>query len=291
MDAPTTPVAPQHDEEARSAFRPNRLTSGIVAGGAAFAMVHAGLGIASAQTEGATTSDPPAASTEGDQPRSHRHHRGGARASLGTVASTLGLDIEALKTQLREGKSIATIAGDRADEVVAAVVAEKTERIDAAVAEGRLTQAEADERKAGLQERVTTMVNRTPPPEGERGPKPGGRGAGLSVAASALGMTEEALRAELQSGKSLAAVAGDKTPALIDALVADATARIDQAATDGKLTAEQAAERKANLTDHITARVNAVRPAGEGPRGGHHHGPRPAPAGGEAEAAPASVDA
>lgn len=294
MDAPTSPATPE--PEPRSAFRPRRLTSGIVAGGAAFAMLLAGLGIASAQTEGSAPADAPAASTEGADSRPHRHHRGG-RAALATVASTLGLDIEELETERRAGKTIAAIAGDRTDEVVDALVAAGTTRIDGAVTDGRITEAEATQRKARLEERATALVNRTRPAEGEGAGKPGGPGRGtrrahLSVAATALGMTEEALRAELQAGKSLAAVAGDRTPELVAALVADAHARIDRAVTDGKLTPEQAAERKAHLTEHVTAHVNATRPAGAGRRG-HRHDPPPAPSenGGEAEGAPASVTA
>jgi len=289
MDAPTAPAAPE-PAEPRSPFRPNRLTSGIVAGGAAVAMVLAGLGIASAQTDGSTTTDPPAASTEGTADRPHRHHR--HPIATARIASVIGITAEDLRAQLAQGKSIAAIAGDRTDEVTAAMVEEATERIDAAVAAGRLTQAQADERKAGLEERVTALVNRTPPASGERGDKPG-RGAarlGLAVAADTLGMSVEALRTELRAGMSLAAVAGDRTPALIEALVADAQARIDQAVTDGKLTAEQATERKANLTERITAKVNAVRPAGAGPHG-RGHGHPPAPPSAEAGAEPASVTA
>lgn len=181
MDAPTAPTEPK-PAEARSAFRPTRLTSGIVAGGAAFAMVLAGLGIASAQTEGSTT-DPPAAATEGraDGPegrpdghqgaadrvhRRHRHpHHPHRRHPMATarIASVIGITADDLRAQLAEGKSIATIAGDRTDEVIAEMVEESTERIDAAVAAGRLTPAEADARKGGLEERVTALVNRTPP--------------------------------------------------------------------------------------------------------------------------------
>ena len=58
-------------------------------------------------------------------------------------------------------------------------------------------------------------------------------------------------------------------PAVIHTLsAADATEHIDQAVTDGKLTADQANERKSGLTDRITTLVN------EGPqRGGREGGP------------------
>lgn len=294
MDAHTSPTSSDTPEpEARSPFRPNRLTSGIVAGGAALAMVLAGLGIASAQTDGSTTTDPPAAPAEGDGTAAPHRRRGSGWAGLSTVATTLGTTVEELEAKLAAGQTIAAVAGDETDEVIAALVAEATEHLDAGVAAGRLTPAQADERRARVQERITALVNRTPG-KGERGGRrAGGRRAekiSLSVAASALGTTEEALRTELQAGKTLAAIAGDKTPALIEALVTAAQAHIDRAVTDGKLTAEQAAERKAGLTERITARVNATRAAGAGHGGGHRRGPAPAHSG-EAGAAPASVTA
>lgn len=297
MDAPDTGTtsrsAPTPAET--SPFRPNRLTSGIVAGGAALAMVLAGLGIAAAQTDEGTSTAPPAASSEAEGerrgPRHHGHH-GHHAPNLSVAATFLGLDREELRTQLQEGKTLAEIAGDRTDALIAALVTHGERHLDDAVAHGRLTQAEADEKKAELPERMTTFVNAELPAEGKgRGPgQPGGPGAraSLGTVASTLGISEDELRTQLRSGQSLAEIAGDKTGAVVDALVAEATARIDQAVTDGKLTAEQAAERKASLTERITAMVERTPPA-PGERRGHRHGPPPAA--GEAEAAPASVDA
>lgn len=302
MEAPDTPTPPTSTPSPaeKSPFRPNRLTSGIIAGGAAFAMVLAGLGIASAQTdEDSATSDPPAAAAEGEgagRPGRHGGHGHHHFPRLSLAATFLDIEPEALRTRLQAGETLAAIAGDRTDDLVAALVADGERHLDDAVTHGRLTQEEADEKKAELPERMTAFVNATLPAEGDRGGPggkhggpggPGGR-ANLGTVASTLGITEEELRTQLQSGKSLADIAGDKTGAVVDALVAEATARIDQAVADGKLTAEQASERKANLDERITAMVNRTPPA-EGERRGHRHGPPPAD--GETEAAPASVDA
>jgi hypothetical protein len=43
---------------------------------------------------------------------------------------------------------------------------------------------------------------------------------------------------------------------VIDALVADATARLDEAVADGRLDADRAEEIKADLVERITAKVN-----------------------------------
>jgi hypothetical protein len=66
--------------------------------------------------------------------------------------------------------------------------------------------------------------------EGKGGPGMGrGRGAGLEAAATALGITADELRTELQGGKSIADVAtakGVNVETVIDALVAEAKTRI-----------------------------------------------------------------
>jgi uncharacterized protein (DUF433 family) len=102
------------------------------------------------------------------------------------------------------------------------------------------------------------------------GPGPDG-GAGLAVAAEALGVTEAELVAALQDGQSIAEVAdaeGVEVQTVIDALVADATTGLE-AAIDG-------------LPDRMTALVNQQGlPFGDGhgrggpggPGGPHGRGP------------------
>jgi cytochrome c553 len=297
LDLPPTAPDPatRPTPEARSSWRPNRLTSGIVAGGAAFAMVLAGLGIASAQTDGSTTTTSPAASAEG-----RPHHPHGIKIAIDTAAKTLGISEGELRSQLQAGKSLAEIAGDKTDALIAALVADAQTHLDQAVADGKLTQAQADERKATLTERMTALVNRTPPADGERGPGRPGHGPdmmkpGLAAAATALGISEDELRTQLQSGKTIAQVAQDKgvdVNKVITALVDEAKARLAQAVTDGKLTQAQADARSAELTQRITDMVNRTGPAG----GHHHHGPGDGdgPDGGgdvTPESAPASVTA
>jgi hypothetical protein len=89
------------------------------------------------------------------------------------------------------------------------------------------------------------------------------RGEGLTAAAEAIGITEDELRTALQDGSSIADVAAANdvdVQTVIDALVADATAHIDEEVAEGDLTAEGAAARKADLVERITALVNGERP-------------------------------
>jgi len=73
----------------------------------------------------------------------------------------------------------------------------------------------------------------------------------------------------MQGGQTLAQIAtaaGKTRDALIQALVADAKTKIEQAKTDGKVTADQATQLETGLTDRMTKLVDSTEPAGRGPR-------------------------
>jgi len=104
---------------------------------------------------------------------------------------------------------------------------------------------------------------------------------GLDVAAEALGITEQELRDALRDGSSIAELAeqrGVDLQTVIDALVAEATARIDEQVAEGDLDAERAAELKEQLEQRITdlvEREGLARPGGHGRGGwGRGRGPR-----------------
>lgn len=107
-------------------------------------------------------------------------------------------------------------------------------------------------------------VNSAPAPHAKRT-------SPLSVAATALGMTEADLMTELKDGKSIADVAsakGVEVDTVIDALYADMKAHIDAHVSEGKLTQEQADARLADAKTRISTMVTrAGLPTPKGPRG------------------------
>jgi polyhydroxyalkanoate synthesis regulator phasin len=235
-----------------------------IVGGAAFALALAGGGAAGAllgapnisgaqDTTDDATEDTTAAPLEAGAPRPRFEHRG---ESLATAAEVVGLSEEELRARLEAGESIAQVAeaqGVDVQEVVDALVAQATARLE--------------EVEAALPERITEMVNR----EGLGGQDhgPGGHHGmrlGLDAAASALGMDVDDLRAALAEGATLAEVAqaqGVDVQVLVEALVAEAEAHIDEAVADGRIDADRAAEMKAGLTERITERINSA--GGDGP--------------------------
>ncbi len=85
------------------------------------------------------------------------------------------------------------------------------------------------------------------------------RKAGLAVSAKAIGVTPQALKAELKSGKSVATVAGEhgvSTQTVVTAAVNAADSQVDKAVKAGKLTSDQAAKIKAALPARVTKAVN-----------------------------------
>jgi hypothetical protein len=99
-------------------------------------------------------------------------------------------------------------------------------------------------------------------PGGHHG-RPGFR-VGLDAAATALGMTADELRAELEGGSSIADVAtakGVDVQTVIDAIVADATEHINDRVAAGVLTQDEADARIAELTERISDMVDTVPPA------------------------------
>ena len=89
-------------------------------------------------------------------------HRGG---HLDAAAAYLGVSQDALRAQLEDGKTLADVAkatkSKSVDGLVAALVADEKEKLDAAVKAGRLTQAQADMILADAKARTTDLVNGT----------------------------------------------------------------------------------------------------------------------------------
>ena len=149
-------------------------------------------------------------------------------------------------------------------------------RVDAAVAAGRLTKAEGDALKARIESGETPLVGAPPNEFHHFGPGPG-----LDAAATYLGLTATQLRTELESGKTLAQIAtshGKTADGLVSALVDAAKKRLDAAVTAGRLTRSEADSLLAGLKDRITDVVNGRLPHSFGDhRGmrGFRHGPPP----------------
>lgn len=224
---------------------------------------------------------------------------GGPGGALEAAATYLGLDQPTLLEKLRAGSSLADVAkeqGKTTDGLKQAIVDAAKAQLAQAVADGRLTQAQADEAQARLETRVDDLIagtglGRGPgrglgPGHGDRGHdgpmghhgRHHGGGPGLDAAASYLGLTEAELADRLRSGSSLAEIAkaqGKTADGLKQALSAAAKEHLDEEVQEGDLTQEQADA----MLEQLRSRLDdVIAGTGFGPRGRHgERGDMPAP--------------
>jgi nucleoid DNA-binding protein len=180
--------------------------------------------------------------------------------SAQALADALGVDVEEV-----EGAVAGTIAelaeaqGMTLEELVDALAAPMIERIQQAVDDGNITQEEADERIAKMEESLLEALESgswfgsgTGMGRGGFGGRRGG--AQLDTLAEALDMTVEELQEALTDGQTVAEVAeaqGVSLEDIVDVLMAPMIERIQQAVDDGDITQEQADERIEQMEERI----------------------------------------
>ena len=166
----------------------------------------------------------------------------GLKAAMDEVATYLELTPAALRAQLESGKSLSAVAtaqGKTVEGLKAAITAATTKQLDAAVTAGRLTKDQETKILAEAASHLDDLINAVP---GARGfGHRAGFGFGpigdMDEVATYLGLTPAALRAQLESGKSLSAIAtaqGKTVEGLKAAITAATTKQLDAAVTAGK---------------------------------------------------------
>jgi hypothetical protein len=207
---------------------------------------------------------------------------------LAAASKVLGITEAELKTELQAGKSVADVAKAKNIDlatVKAALLAEAKAHIDAEVAAGEHTAAEGAAELAKVTSRIDTMLTTAGLPV--RGPQGmGGKGGPgkfmTATLATTLKLTQEELKTQLHSGKSLADVAKAQSVDIADvktALTSDFSAHLAEEVTSGEHTQAEADAKLAEFKTNLDTMVNRVGPAGgmrgegRGPGGHRGHGP------------------
>jgi hypothetical protein len=186
----------------------------------------------------------------------------GAGAALAVAGGGAALAATQLGTPQEESQAVINDAakqlGVQPSALSSALKKALEDRVDAAVAAGKLTKAEGDALKARIESGGLPLFF-----GGLHGP--GGRHLAkeLHAAAAYLGLTAAQVRTDLESGKTLAQIAqaeGKSVPGLVDALVAAARKDLDAAVATGRLTKAQEQSILSRLKQRITDRVNGVAP-------------------------------
>jgi len=92
----------------------------------------------------------------------------------------------------------------------------------------------------------------------------------MTAVAGVLKLTETELKTQLDSGKSLAAVAATQNvsvQSVIDVIVTEVRAHIAEEVASGEITQAQADAKLAEVTAKVTTKVNSVRSEGMGGKG------------------------
>lgn len=181
------------------------------------------------------------------------------------------------------------------DDLSAALQGAFEDRLDKAVADGRLTKEQADRIKARIKADGGIPLGGPLGGPGEQHFRhgPGGPGFGfghhgpghsVDAAAKYLSLSESELHDQLESGKSLADVAkakGKDVDGLKQAIVDAAKADLDKAVADKELTGAQRDQMVKDLESHVDDLVNGKPAAGKRGfrRGGHFGPPGPPPPG------------
>jgi polyhydroxyalkanoate synthesis regulator phasin len=256
-------------------IRDSRLVSVGVASVIAVSVI--GFGSAAFAQDSGTTPTP-STQSDGTTPKDCDGH--GLGIGLRGLLKNTGLTAQ----EIADGKAAGLTWGqilDQYGDVTAAQAKQQVldtlkSKLDQAVANGKLTQEQADQKLADAGTKIDEFLNSTPGDHAEG--KEHGRGfksfGSLETVAGVLGIDEATLRQRLAAGETLAQIAGDKTQAVIDALTAEANAKIDEAVANGKMTQEQADQAKAKASEMITKFVNEGGPFkgigkgfGRGPKG------------------------
>jgi hypothetical protein len=197
-------------------------------------------------------------------------------------AKYLGLSVGDLKAKL-PGTTLnaiaETTAGKSQSGLAVTLQNAVNAAIDKALAEAKLTKEQADKAKADAPAQIKRFVEQTYPQARAPKTKPTTRdlpkantramkigefvGDIYSAGRTYLGLSQADLLKALREGKTLGEVAtsvGKNKAELVATITAAANTKIDKAATDGKLTAEQATALKAQVGPTVTALVDAKLP-------------------------------
>lgn len=153
------------------------IPTALVVGGVTAGSFLAPIGLASAQENDSETPETESEATEGEitdgeateddhHHRGHRRgHRGFFRGGLDTIEETLGLTGEEIRAGFAEGKTLADLAAEQGvstDDLADALVAQAAERLDEAVAEGKIDEDRAAEAAAKIEERIDAAIEAEP---------------------------------------------------------------------------------------------------------------------------------
>jgi hypothetical protein len=199
------------------------LRKAVIAGAGMLAIGAAGGVAVHAATAGSPSATPTAAtaspSPSGDRDCAPKPLLGAARQVLDIAASVTGLSRDQILDQLRQGRTLDQIAGDKASTIESQALAKLRAALDKRVSSGKLTAAREatmlDQAKAALEKAMSANLSAFIPADGAMPRACGRRGGGLlatliKVTAQKTGLSEQQVMQDLRNGESIDQIAGSK---------------------------------------------------------------------------------
>ena len=187
------------------------------------------------------------------------------------IADALGMTEEEFHAALESGQTVEELADAAGIDLAEVILDDISAKLAQAVEDGRLTQDEADQRLAEIQERIDNGELPVGPSEHGRSGEQGdsNRPERSNPIADALGMTEEEFHAALEGGQTVEELADTAGIDLAEVILNDVSGKLAQAVEDGRLTQDEADQRLAEIQERIE---NGELPVGPGRQhGGQDH--------------------
>ncbi len=176
------------------------------------------------------------------------------------LAETLDMSVDELRDELKAGKTVEELAAEQGltmSDIAKVLYDDAVERLDAAVAEGKLTQEKAEQIETRLAERRDACVNdgNCKLPQRRTQLKQQAERyllQSLRLTAKSVDMNIFELLREFEAGNSLAEIAlqqGESLEVIANALYNAGVEKVERGLSDGKLTQDQADKILARLTD------------------------------------------
>jgi hypothetical protein len=205
----------------------------------------------------------------GDLPRGDNGspRRNMARMLVTTIADETGMDARDVVQATRDGATPAEVIeanGGSVDNVIASATVTVTDRVNEAVANGNMTQEQADNILGNIEQTLTDILNGEfeRPRGGNERPRDGRRPVlgVLRQIAEQTGLTMQEIIPQLRDGATPAEILSENgvdVNVFIDDIIIGIQERLTEAVENGRITQEQADERLESIRTTLTERLNS----------------------------------
>ena len=190
--------------------------------------------------------------------------RGGSRraAIVSVIEGELGLTRLEIAAALARGRTLADLAeegGSSGEALASALLSKVTDLVDEAAAQGRVDPERAAELVAKAEERIRGLVFEPHTRFARDTIRRTARRHAVGIVADLLDMSSEELRAELQTGRTVADVAAERgvgLEAVVDAVMAPLEERAAAAVAEGRVDADKVSERLDRVRQRLLERLS-----------------------------------